>query len=201
MAVRRIDTLIFDLGNVLIFHDNRFLCRRLAEKAGLASAEVERLISPDFWAAVHGGAVSAEELRRQVCATLGLELTASAFDELWACHFRVNQPMLPQVEALVGRVKLLALSNTNAIHARYVLLALPVLKRFDQVLFSHELGMIKPDPEIFREALRRAKSEADATAFFDDIPEYVEAARSVGIHGKLFRSAAEFPAQLAQLGL
>ena len=201
MAVRRIETLIFDLGNVLIFHDNRLLCRRLAENAGLPSAEVERLISPDFWAAIHGGGVSAEELRRQVCAKLGLELTASAFDELWACHLRVNEPMLPQVEALVGRAKLLALSNTNPIHGRFVRQALPVLKRFDHVLFSHELGMIKPDPEIFREALRRAKSEAGAAAFFDDVPEYVEAARSVGIHGRLFRSAAEFPAQLAQLGL
>src|SRR5260370_29353822 len=196
-----IETLIFDLGNVLIFHDNRLLCRRLAHRAGLPAAAVEQWISSDFWAEVHRGGISDEELRRLVCATLGLKLTASAFDQLWACHFRVNEPMLPQVEALIGRAKLLALSNTNPIHGRFVRQALPVLKRFDHVLFSHELGMIKPDPEIFREALRRAKSEAGAAAFFDDVPEYVEAARSVGIHGRLFRSAPEFPAQLAQLGL
>jgi len=38
-------------------------------------------------------------------------------------------------------------------------------------------------------------------AFFDDVPGFVEAARALGIHGRLFTDAPRFRAQLAELGL
>ena len=42
------------------------------------------------------------------------------FFELWNCHFTVNHGILPHVEALLGRVKVLLLSNTNELHARFL---------------------------------------------------------------------------------
>jgi putative hydrolase of the HAD superfamily len=121
--------------------------------------------------------------------------------KLWNCHFRLNQEMIVEVERLVGRAKLGALSNTNALHAEYFRAQLPILKKFDQVLLSHELRMMKPEPAIFLEALRRLDSAAAETVFFDDIPAYVEAARSLGIQAHVFRSAAEFRSELLSLGL
>jgi len=61
--------------------------------------------------------------------------------------------------------------------------------------------MVKPDPAFFREALRRAGTAPEQTAFFDDLAEYVEAARALGIAGRVFIDAQTFSRQLADLGL
>jgi len=196
-----IQTVLLDLGNVLIFHDNQLLFRSMGERAGISAKKAEALIGGALWNDVHRGELEPNEIRSAVCGALGLSLDSNAFGELWNCHFRVNEPMIRHVEGLVGKVKLGALSNTNALHARYFQAQLPILKAFDQLLLSHELRMMKPEPAVFMEALRRLDSAAEATAFFDDIPEYVEAARSLGFRAELFRSAAEFPAQLRRLGL
>ena len=89
--------------------------------------------------------------------------------------------MLPLVESLFGRVKVLLLSNTNVHPHRLVRPLLPLLERFDSLVLSYELGLAKPDPAIFAEALRRAGTAAARTAFFDDVEAYVEAARALGI--------------------
>src|SRR5262249_11660283 len=167
----------------------------------ISAQRVETLIGGALWSDVHRGELEPSEIRTAICSALGLDLDADQFGELWSCHFRVNEPMIRHVEALVGKVKLGALSNTNSLHARYFRAQLPILKSFDQLLLSHELRMMKPEPGIFMEALRRLGSPAEATAFFDDIPEYVQAARTLGLRAELFRSAEEFPAQLRRLGL
>ena len=44
-----IDALLLDLGNVLVFHDNALLFRKLGERAGLEGPEVERRLTGPAW--------------------------------------------------------------------------------------------------------------------------------------------------------
>ena len=196
-----VESILFDMGNVLIFHDNALLVRRLAERAGADPRALARQLQEQVWPRTDRGELPPGALHRELCGWLGVELAPEEFRELWSCHFAVNEPMVAQVEALVGRVRLLLLSNTNELHARHCLERLPVLQRFDALFFSHEVGRVKPDPAIFAHALVRAGTAPAATAFFDDNPANVEAARAVGIRAELFESAAAFPAQLRALGL
>ena len=53
---------------------------------------------------------------------------------------------------------------------------------FDRVFLSYELGMAKPQPAIFAEALRLAGMEAEETLFIDDLKANCDAARGLGIH-------------------
>jgi putative hydrolase of the HAD superfamily len=98
-------------------------------------------------------------------------------------------------------VKLVLISNTNDLQWRFLRPQLPLLERFSALVLSHELGLAKPDPEIFRSALRRVGRPPEACAFFDDIPAFVDAARALGIQGQVFTTAANFRVQLARLGL
>lgn len=197
----KMKAIILDIGNVLVFHDNQLLYRRLGELGGLSAEAVERLVSRGTWDSLHRDGSDALQIRRQVCAALGLDLDPQRFDEVFNSHFTPNDAIAPIVETLIGRVQLVALSNTNAIHAEYLRDQLPLLGKFDHLLFSHELGWIKPDPRIYREALRRTGAKPSEAAFFDDIPEFVEAARQLGIAAYVYRSAEEFAGQLAALGL
>ena len=199
--VNRVRAVIFDLGNVLAFHDNALLFRRFGERAGLSEAQVRSRWGPALWDRVNRGALGGGALQEELCRRLNLRIEEDEFFALWSCHFTFNDALLPHVEALVGKVRLLLLSNTNHLHARYLLPRLPVLARFDALLLSHELGLIKPEQEIFEEALRRAGTAPAEAAFFDDSPEFVAAARALGIRAAVFAQTRDFPAQLEELGL
>ncbi len=196
-----IEAVIFDLGNVLVFHDNDLLYRRLGERAGRSGDEVNRILAEPLFDGINRGTLDAEGIYHEVCGALGLSLSRDEFAALWSCHFAVNEPILPMVEGLVGRVKLLLLSNTNPLHTAYLRPRLPVLERFDHLLFSHDLGLVKPEPAFYEAALARAGVAPEAAAFFDDVPRFVEAACALGIRGYVFRDTAEFVCQLAELGL
>jgi HAD superfamily hydrolase (TIGR01509 family) len=192
---------ILDLGNVLVFHDNALLFRRLGERAGLEGAEVERRLSGASWDAANRGQMTREEIWRSTCHALGLELAAADFNDLWCCHFTLNAEVMPVVEALVGRAQLLLLSNSNPIHVEHVRPLVPLLARFDHVLFSCEQGMAKPDPRFYQEALRRAGTEPGQTAFFDDHAAFLEPARALGIDARQFTTVERFLRDLEAMGL
>ena len=197
----QVDAVILDLGNVLVFHDNAQLFQTFGRLAGMDGEEVARSVPPTLWKGIHLGEVDRAGIRREICRALKVELGEDEFCRLWNSHFTPNHAVLPWVESLSGRVKLLLLSNTNAIHMEFLVGLLPVLRRFDHLVLSHELRKMKPDPAIFAHALRLAGSAPGRTAFFDDLPPFVEAAKQVGIRAFLFTGADEFAAQLGELGL
>lgn len=197
-----IEVVFLDLGNVLAFHDDDVLCRRLSQYGG-APPEVirERLLA--LWDPLNRGVLAGDELRRAVCQASGASkvMNAETFLEVWTCYFRIHHDVLPMVEALLGRVQLALISNTNEIQWRFLRPQLPLLERFSAHVLSYQLGLAKPDPEIFRTALRRVGCPAEACAFFDDLPAFVDAACALGIRGEVFTTAANFRVQLARLGL
>ncbi|WP_434386693.1 HAD family hydrolase [Melittangium boletus] len=192
---------ILDLGNVLAFHDNALLFRRLGARAGLDAEEAARRLSGAGWTAANRGLLGPEGIRRDVCEALGVDVPMAEFTALWNCHFTLHDAVLPHVERLEGQVKRLLLSNTNVLHVAWLKPRLPVLERFDHLVLSCETGHVKPEPAIYEEALRHAGCAPDEAAFFDDLPEYVAAANTLGIRGHLFTTADAFDAQLRALGL
>ncbi|HZI09326.1 MAG TPA: HAD family phosphatase [Myxococcus sp.] len=197
----RVKAVLLDLGNVLAFHDNALLFTRLGARAGLTGPQVGQRLTGAGWTAANRGLLDAEGIRQDVCRALGVELPMEEFAPLWSSHFTVHDAVLPRVEGLVGRVRLGLVSNTNALHAAYLRPLLPVLGRFDAVVMSCEVGHVKPEPEIFARALERVGCAPGEAAFFDDLPEFVEAANALGLHGRLFTTAATFDAQLEEWGL
>jgi FMN phosphatase YigB (HAD superfamily) len=200
MPTLPIDAVLLDLGNVLVFHDNDYLVAQLAARGSRTVAEVAAALAP-VWDLCNTGRLAGEALRTAVASAAGAPLDDDAFAAVWSCHFTVHEPVLPLVEALLGRVKLILVSNTNAPHITALRPRLPILERFDSLVLSHEIGIAKPNPAIFAEALRRAGTRADRAVFFDDVPAYVEAARAAGLRAEVFTDAATFRTQLTALGL
>jgi glucose-1-phosphatase len=199
-APPRIETVLLDLGNVLVVHDDAVLLDRIASFGAVRAEQARAALAP-LWSRFNTGELAGPALRAEVCRIVGRELSEQAFLELWTCHFAVHDAVLPLVERLLGRVKVLLLSNTEAFHFTHLRPRVPILERFDSLVLSYDLGLAKPDPAIFREALRRAGSAPEATAYFDDVASYVDAACALGIHGRVFTDAAAFRRQLRELGL
>ena len=197
-----IDAVILDLGNVLVFHDNDYMARRLADRAGCRADDVNALFyDREFFGAINRGEIDADAIYTTVCQRLDTDLPRAEFEVLWSCHFRVNEPVLPVVEQLLKRLPVVLLSNTNVLHTAYLRPLLPILDRFTGLVFSHDAGMMKPQPEIYHLAAARAGVPPSRAAFFDDVPAYVDAATAQGLHGRVFNAVEQFVADLAELGV
>jgi putative hydrolase of the HAD superfamily len=200
--MNRIRAVVLDLGNVLVFHDDLLLFQRMAAWGG-ADPESIRQRMLELWDAINRGSLAGDELRRSVCRIAGSEvpMDAEAFFALWNCHFRVHHEILPMVDALFGRVKVILLTNVNEMHWRFVRPLITQFERFDDLVISCDLRLAKPDPEIFEATLARSTLLPEETAYFDDIPRYIEVARALGIHARIFTTAPTFRTQLAELGV
>jgi putative hydrolase of the HAD superfamily len=198
-----IEVVFLDLGNVLAFHDDDVLFRRLSGYGGAPLDVIrERLLA--LWDPLNRGVLAGEPLRCAISRASGATtvMDAETFFQVWTCYFRIHQEVIPIVEALLSRVKVALISNTNEMQWHFLRPQLPLLERFSARVLSYELGLAKPDPEIFRVALRSVGNpRPEACVFFDDVPTFVQVARSLSIQGEVFTDAANFRGQLARLGL
>lgn len=82
---------------------------------------------------------------------------------------------------------LILLSNSNALHLEHLTRRWGLHKMehflacFDRVYFSHEMGMRKPDAEIFLTVLEREGLQPEQTFFVDDTAENIYAAAELGL--------------------
>ncbi len=80
-----------------------------------------------------------------------------------------------------------------------VLRAHPAMVIFDHLIFSSEIGVVKPSPGAFGAALARLSREPREVLFIDDRPDNVSAARALGIGALVFESADQLRAELSAL--
>jgi len=95
-----IDAVLLDLGNVLVFHDDRLLFRRLGERAGMREEEASRRIPEELRSAMRSGALDEGGVRAEVNRVLGTQLGPDEFFELFNSHLTVHDEVLPLVAAL-----------------------------------------------------------------------------------------------------
>src|SRR5262249_51358268 len=101
-----------------------------------------------------------------------------------------------------GGYRLLLLSNTNDLHARRFLAQFDQLLRpFDHLVLSHQVGVRKPRPGIFAHAQRLADCAPEEIVFIDDLPANVAAAIAFGWQGIVYTDIDALRRDLAALAV
>jgi putative hydrolase of the HAD superfamily len=191
--------LVFDLGGVLVAHDNAVLHQRLASRcAGACSPEtVVGLMRRTDWSS--GVAVST--LHDQLRDELGYGVGWDDFVADWCCHFAVDESMLAFVERLAAHNRVMLFSNTNKEHWDFLVgVTNGRLGRFEAYL-SHEIGRTKPSLRSFQIVAEKAGIDPARSIFFDDLIDNVEGARRAGFQAELFESEAKLAASLKGRGV
>ena len=119
----------------------------------------------------------------EFCRRLAAEFELDGFTAEQLAKWRL--PMPPRVERVLRRLaethSLALLSNTNAVHWNSVNRQSDVFDGFSQVFLSYEIGLHKPELEIFEHVLGALGVAAEQVVFFDDSEPNVLAARTLGI--------------------
>lgn len=203
-----IQTVIFDLGNVLVRVDDRRALQTLSALTGLdADALTARLRAHgQHMVAYELGRLNALEYYHRMLEALALEPRRHSYREFcgtW-CSVVVRCPEMERLFAACARVTTTCvLSNTNDLHWNYCARELDILQRAHHTLTSFQCGLYKPQLEIYQLALERfGVSDPAAAVFIDDRPENVEGARQAGMRAS-FRhvDADDTRARLRALGV
>ncbi|MCU0722873.1 MAG: HAD family phosphatase [Planctomycetes bacterium] len=192
---------VFDIGNVVLDFDFSILLGKAARRFGRPPEEIARRfqdarVQRDF----ECGLLSPRDFHRAVSAAFPRPLDYGEFVELWNGIFSETPGTAELLRALSGRVRLLAASNTNALHLDHIRRRFPVLSLFDSVVASCEIGACKPEPAMYQEVLRRAGESPSRVVFVDDLEANVEGAVRAGMTGILFRGAPDLRRRLTQIG-
>jgi glucose-1-phosphatase len=195
--------IIFDLGKVLIHFDFKRGYRALEGLCPYPAAEIpKRIGQTDLVERFETGLVEPREFVEQFSRILDLQLDYSRFCEIWSCIF--TDVLIPEslLKALAARYRLLLLSNTNALHFAMLRETYShLLRHFDDLILSYEVQAMKPQPEIYRAALRRAGCPPGECFYTDDIAAYVEAARVMGIDAVQFESREQIERAMRDRGI
>jgi HAD superfamily hydrolase (TIGR01509 family) len=179
------DALVFDLGGVIIPHDNQLLCRRLAARCTVSDAlqrVAETAADPRYYTGELTIGALHEELRRE----LGYLQDWNEFLADWTCHLTVDHRMLDLVSRLADSMRVMLFSNTHPEHWRHlVALSDGKLAGFEAYL-SFEMGLAKPSLEAFQSVAAQAGIDPGRSLFVDDLPVNVEAARRAGFRAEVF---------------
>lgn len=198
-----IDTVIFDLGQVLIKFDNRLFFERMTAHTDRSIEEIRAATheNAELLRLFDTGRIPPEEFYEKAVAALGLDIGFGDFFVAYNDVFSVIRPTLALAKRLKPRHKLVLLSNTDVMRYSHIEGTFPELRIFDAAVLSFRFGRMKPDPEIYREAVRLAGTAAERTVFIDDLAENVAAAEKLGITGIVYASPAALEADLRRLGL
>jgi putative hydrolase of the HAD superfamily len=147
------------------------------------------------------GHTAPETFFERAAGAMGMRLTYDEFCVAWSDMFREDREVIDMILRAPVRHRIV-LSNTNAIHwgwieSRYA----TVLAPFDRCLTSHECGVEKPDPAIYRMAMQITGLPPAMHLFIDDLVENVEGARAVGMDAVLHTDAASLREEFRRRGL
>jgi glucose-1-phosphatase len=198
-----IRAIIFDIGRVLVRIDPERATQGLAASGSLSPSELWTAIEKDpQWPDWQEGRISPRDWYLHLARRLGGDFTFEQFTEAWN---RVLDPKPIHEDAffekLSKRYRLALLSNTDRIHVRHLETSYNFFSFFPTRIYSCAVAASKPNPLIYREALRSLKVQAQEAVYIDDVPAYVEAAQRLGMDGIRFESPDQLVADLASRGV
>ena len=202
MSPAALRAIIFDIGRVLVRVDVARAMQGLASGTSLSPAELWSAIEKDpRWLDWQEGRIAPRDWYHHLAQRIGGGLTFEQFTEVWNRALD-PVPIHPDTlfEALSKRFRLALLSNTDPIHVRHMEATYSFFAFFPVRIYSCAVGASKPNPLIYREALRSLKVSADQALYIDDVAAYVEAARRLGLDGIQFQTPAQLASELTSRG-
>jgi len=190
---QNITTIIFDFGGVII---NLDLPQCIQNFINLGVPDVEKYLSnfgqSGFFLKWEKGEIGIEEFRDEIRKIAINDLTDEQIDNAW-CSFLTDIPeyKIELLKKLRTKYKLLLLSNSNPLHievsaeGEFKKYGSKISDFFDSCYYSYNIGLTKPNEEIFEYVLNDSNGKAGECLFIDDGKKNIETAERMGFATKL----------------
>jgi putative hydrolase of the HAD superfamily len=199
--------LIFDFGNVVGFFDHGRSFEHFARTLGLDARQLRERVRQrggiELLRQFEYGRITPDDFARQLMKIGEFELPYAEFVRGWVEIFWLNESVALLIDQLKARsYKLILGSNTNVLHSNHYRRQFArTLGQFDRMVFSYDVGSMKPERKFYDACVRAAGAPAASCVFIDDMRENVEGARRAGLVAVPYTGTPELEAALRSLGV
>ena len=193
---------VFDIGNVLVRWDRRYLYRKVFDDEERMDRFLSTALGMDFVSHTDvtedfAGAVAARAKRYPEFA-----------EEIHLFHERWIETLGEPIEENVALLRRLRASGkpvyalSNFAHETFALAERKhdFLSEFDDRVISGHVGLVKPDAGIYEILFKRAGRQPSELLFIDDSPPNVRASESLGMPAIHFTSGVNLEKELVARG-
>ncbi len=188
----KIDTIIFDLGGVLVDWKPEYLYRKVFNGN---EKKVEWFLSKvctSAWNAEQDGGRTIEDAEKIKITEFPehadlIRLYYEQWHQMFSGPIEENVALFKALKA-TGNYKIYALTNWSAEKWDMALELFPFFHFFDGVVVSGQVKMRKPHQEIYNLIIDKFSINPESTIFIDDNEENVTAAKALKIHGIHYKS-------------
>ena len=193
-----VNWIFFDIGNVLCYLDFESVWNGFITECGSPLDKIQNALYDEYlFNGFECGRLSPENYYSGVMKKIGCSLSYERFVEIWNSIVIKNDRMFDFVKSLKDHFKILILSNTNVLNASVI--DKDIKEISDKIVYSYEVGYMKPDLEIFRIALHRADETPENILFVDDLIENILSAKHIGFKTYLFDNCDNFKKYIEEL--
>ena len=191
------DVYIFDFGMVLIDFNMPYMTSVYVKDKDDAQMVESVVFDREYWNRLDEGTISDEEVKQQVCARLPerLHKIACMVYDNWYKNLKPINGMYELIDELkASGKKLYLLSNISKNFAENYSTVPHInelFSKFDGLVFSAPLCIVKPNHEIFNYLLNMYNLKAEECTFIDDNKDNISSAKSLGIKTYLFDGDAD----------
>jgi len=203
MSSVNIKNIVFDIGNVVVRWAPLEIVRLTFGDSESIEDRAQSIFQSDIWLKLNKGLLSEHDAKAQYQAALG-------FSEIECEHLfyyvKQTQILIYGSVDLIKRCKssgynVLALTDNVHEIVSHLKTSYTFWELFEGATVSAEVGLLKPQPEIYELLLTQYGLTACETVFIDDMPHNIKGAKSVGMKGIQFESASQCELELRSLGV
>jgi epoxide hydrolase-like predicted phosphatase len=192
---------LFDIGGVLEYAPDIGVTELWENRLGLSAGELDSLMQ-DAWIGGSIGTISLADVHLAVREELGLDdrRVAEFLEDFWREYLGTgNTELIEYARGLRPRYRTGILSNSFVGAREREQAAYGFEDLVDEIIYSHEVGMSKPDPRIYTLACERLGVRPEETVLLDDAERCVTGAREAGLHAIRFQDNAQAITDLDKL--
>ncbi len=181
-----ITTFLFDLGGVLFTNGTKKFIKELSLSYNISENKVKEVIDGEMGSRYRESKITRDEFWRQVIEEFHLNESAEVLEKQWIDGYEIISGTKRIIAELSKKYSLYYLSDNVKERVEALNMKFDFLKLFKGGIFSHEVGVRKPNPKIYEFALLKSNSKPEETIFIDDKPMMLNPAKKMGINTILF---------------
>jgi glucose-1-phosphatase len=204
MSDQAINTVIFDLDDVLCDYDRDARIAHMEQSTGLSrDVIIAALWESGFDDDADEGAYSAAAYLTETEMRLGCSITATQWADARKAGMTPRPVVLEMVRRIQARVSLAGFTNNGPLMHQMIADIFPEAHELfgEQLFFSCDIGLAKPDPKAFLAVLEKIGAQPQQTLFIDDSEGYVLGAAAAGLHVHRYIDAESLAHQLRNFDL
>lgn len=193
---------VFDIGNVLLRFSPTRAARNFNRLApGLGEKMVHLIWKTRLGLDFERGRRTGDAFYRECLRRTGAKVSRADFHRAFCDIFTPLKANLTLLTRLSKKHPTALLSNTNPTHWAYILKTYPDLKRARFRCASHLFKEMKPEPVVYRRLAKKTGFALADMVYVDDHPDFVAAAKRLGVRALCYDGRTPLDALLARAGI